>query len=443
LLPGHIEYNAAPAEPAQYSQPVKRTIVFVEQFFYPEGWGGAQIPRDLAIHLARIGNHVEVICGSDQYAPVEGSEGEDPRAAGVRIRRIPSLFGGSIHRFKLLRQMWFYVAVLPLLLLRRRPALLILQTNPPLGVVFGTLMARLWRRPSIIIAMDLYPEVLVANRSIPATSPLARLLKTVFGWSYRGATRVVALGPVMRERLLAKGVDPARIVCIANWSTGSEGIVRGSANRLLSEWGVEGKFVVLYSGNLGIAHEFDTFLRGFAAACAQIPELVLVVIGKGSRLAEFKASVQALGVEPRVRYSDFVAAERMPESIGIADVALVSLREGFEGLVVPSKVYGFMSRGVPVMYVGPRSDVSLTLEDSGCGIVVAPGDPAAVTRGLLAMHADRDSLRALGVAGERAYQADLSAEAALARYDSLVQELIGAASPAAGGTSARAGSGVS
>jgi glycosyltransferase involved in cell wall biosynthesis len=406
---------------------VKRTIIFVEQFFYPEGWGGAQIPRDLATHLARSGKDVEVICGSDQYSPIEGPAGPDPREVGVRIRRIPALFGGSIHKFKILRQLWFYVAVIPLLLLRSRPALLILQTNPPLGVVLGSFAARLWRRPSIIIAMDLYPEVLVAHRSISQGGLLTRILTGLFRWSYCSASRVVALGPVMRERLVAKGVDATKIVAITNWSTGSEGIVRGADNRLASEWGLAGKFVVLYSGNLGVAHEFETFLRGFAEVCAQIPELILVVIGKGTRLAEFKMTAENLGVSSRVHYADPVPAERMPESIGLADIALVTLRKDFEGLVVPSKVYGYLSRAVPVMYVGPRSDVSVTIERAQCGVVIGPEEHNAVARTLIAMHADRVWLQNLGVSGQRAYVAEFTAAHALERYGALVAELTGVA----------------
>lgn len=404
---------------------MKPTILLVEQFFYPDGWGGAQIPRDLATHLARIGYDVEVICGSDQYAAVEGTAPPDPREAGVRIRRIPALFGGSIHKFKLLRQLWFYVAVLPLLLLRRRPALLIQQTNPPLGVVLGACAVRLWRQPSIIIAMDIYPEVLIANRSIAPRGLLARILGKMFRWSYRTARRVVALGPVMQERLIAKGVDAAKIVTVPNWSTGGEGIVRGVGNRLVAEWGLVGKFVVQYSGNLGMAHEFNTFLRGFAAACVEIPELFLIVIGKGSRLAQFKTKVDELGVSARVRYSGFVPAEQMPESIGVADIALVTLRADFEGLVVPSKLYGYLSRSVPVLYVGPRSDVSETIERAQCGIVAGVDEHESVRRALVSLSSDRALLRRLGESGQRLYEAELTAAHALARYDALVKELIG------------------
>ncbi len=403
---------------------MKPTIVFVEQYFYPDGWGGAQLPRDLASHLARRGYDVEVICGSDQYAPIDGAAGADPREAGVRIRRVPRLFGGSIHRLKLLRQLWFYAAVIPLLLLRRRPALLIQQTNPPLAVPIGAFAARLWRRPQVIIAMDLYPEVLFAAQALAPRSFLARILEGLFGWSYRSATRVVSLGPVMSERLVAKRIEPARIVVIPNWSTGSDGIVRGTENRLASEWALSGKFVVLYSGNLGIGHEFETFLEGFREASATIPDLFLVVVGKGSRLAECKATVTALGLESRVRFSDFVPAERMPESIGLADVALVTLRDGFEGVIVPSKLYGYLSRAVPVLYVGPRSDISLAVEQAGCGRVAASGAPRQVAQALNDMRADPARLQRMGEAGRSRYAAEWTAQHALARYESLVAEVL-------------------
>src|ERR1700761_540637 len=93
-----------------------RRLVFTEQFYFPEGWGGAQIPRDITIHLARSGLEVEVICGSDQYSPVEGQPGEEPSAYGVSIRRAPRLLGGDVHRHKVLRQLWFCCAILPRLL---------------------------------------------------------------------------------------------------------------------------------------------------------------------------------------------------------------------------------------------------------------------------------------------------------------------------------------
>jgi glycosyltransferase involved in cell wall biosynthesis len=401
-------------------------LLFVEQFYFPEGWGGAELPRDLTSHLVRLRCDVEVVCGSDLYAPVTGDPGPDPAALGVRIRRLPSPLGGSARVGKLGRQLWFCAHLLPRLLFGRRPGLFVSQTNPPLAVPIVALVSRLRRRPYLLIAMDVYPEVIEAHGELPALGPLVRFLKALFDAAYRQADRVVALGPVMRQRLLAKGVAPGRIVEISNWSTGADGVVRGDSNDLRREWNLAGRFVVLYSGNLGIGHEFDTLLAGFARACGPVPEASLVIIGAGSRLEEARRKTVELGLADRVQFRDFVPAARLPESLGLADLAVVTLRPGFEGLIVPSKVLGYMARGLPVLYVGPRSDVDHYLERYRCGVSLRNGDVDGVCAAIVAAHADPQALKAMGEAGRAGYNADLSRERALQRYEEVIADCLGA-----------------
>jgi glycosyltransferase involved in cell wall biosynthesis len=401
-------------------------VVFVEQFYYPEGWGGAELPRDITTHLARSGYAVEVICGSDRYAALDGDPGPDPQSAGVRIRRIPRLLGGDIHRLKLVRQIWFYAGLLPRLLLGRAADVYVAQTNPPLTVPIVALTARLRRKPLVVIAMDVYPDVIVAHGALAGTALATRLLDAVFRRAYRAAHCVVSLGPVMSQRLRAKGVEPGRIREICNWATGGAGVVRGAQNRLRRDWGLAGDFVLLYSGNLGIGHEFDTLLQGFAQARQSVVALRLVVIGKGSRLEETRRRVAELGLQDAVRFADLVPAERMPESLGIADLAVATLREGFEGLIVPSKVLGYMARGIPMLYVGPRSDIDHLLEQYDCGPALRNGDVAGVCRAILEANADRERLAARGQAGQRGYEANLRRELGLARYEAVVAECVAA-----------------
>jgi glycosyltransferase involved in cell wall biosynthesis len=276
----------------------------------------------------------------------------------------------------------------------------------------------------VIIAMDLYPEVIIAHGALRGSSWFAALLRAVFRWAYRTASRVVVLGPVMAERLVSKGVAPTRLVEIQNWSTGTPGVVRGAANRLLSEWGLQGRFVLCYSGNLGVGHEFDTLLEGFALAAHSLPELFLVIVGKGSRLAEVRAKVAALDIARNVRFEGFLPANRLPESIGLADLAVVTMRPGFEGLIVPSKLYGCMSRGVPVLYIGPRSDTEVSIQRYSCGVTVRNHDVQAVARVVAELYADRGRLESLGEAGRRWYATELDRPMALARYEAVVRSCV-------------------
>jgi len=402
----------------------RQRAIFVEQFYFPEGWGGAELPRDITMYLARQGYDVEVICGADLYAPLEGDPGPDPRAAGVCIRRVPRLLGGDIHSLKLLRQLWFYMGLVPRLLCVRAADVYVAQTNPPLTVPIVAAVARLRRRPFVLIAMDVYPDVIVAHGVLAAESVVNRVLEATFRWAYRSARCVVSLGPVMSGRLVAKGVASDRIREVSNWATGATGVVRGPANRLREEWHLGTDFVLLYSGNLGIGHEFETLLQGFMAARRIAMGILLVIVGKGSRLEETRQRVQQLGLGSAVRFADLVPAERLPESMGVADLAVATLREGFEGLIVPSKVPGYLARGIPVLYVGPRSDIDHLIERYDCGYALRNGDVAGVTAAILDACGDRERLLARGRAGQAGYESELRRELGLARYETVIGEAL-------------------
>lgn len=402
-------------------------ILFVEQFYYPEGWGGAELPRDLTIHLAQHGFDVDVICGSDQYSAIDGDPGPDPEELGVRIHRVKRLLNGRIHRRKLLRQLWFYCGLLPQLLFRPAPDIYVTQTNPPLVVVLVAAVAFLRRRPLIIIAMDIYPEVMNADGVIAASGVISRLLTAVFRWSYRRARHVVSLGPVMSERLEAKGVDAKTIVEIPTWATGSPGVVRGRDNALRVQWQLVDRNVLLYSGNLGIAHEFDVLLKAVSGASQRMPALRLVFIGQGRRLEEVQRQVNELQLAHIVQFHGFVPSSRLPESLGIADMAIVTLRRGFEGLVVPSKLQGYMARGIPVLYIGPRSDSSLHIQRSEGGCCMVDAEAREVADTIVELFADRAALQDMGRRARRYYTVEFSREEGLRRFEAMLQSVVGKA----------------
>jgi glycosyltransferase involved in cell wall biosynthesis len=397
-------------------------MILVEQYFYPDGWGGAEIPRDISIALRSAGIEIDVLCGTEQYAPMDpASTVQDPRTVGVNILRIPRLLPGSVRRGKMLRVLWFCFCALPVLLLRRRVDLIATQTNPPLIIPTIAAVAALRRIPFIIIAQDIYPDILFASGMTASGSWAGRALRRLFSWAYRRAHTVVALGPVMERRILAKGVNPKRIVTISNWATGEVRREHHDENPLRIEWGLQDRFVVLYSGNAGIGHEFDTFLDGLLRASALHPNLTAVFIGSGARLGEIRERVQALGIGDRVMFRDFVPAELLPQSMGLADLALVTLRSGFEGIMVPSKLLGYMARGIPTLYIGPDSDISALVRAADCGTCCAPGQADSVAEVLGRVARDHSQLRRWSQGGMEFYAAHLTRERALNRYIDLAR----------------------
>lgn len=399
----------------------KREILFVEQYYYPEGWGGAQIPRDITISWARHGWGVHVLCGSEQYADAGDEPIEDPRRHGVVIRRVPPFLGGDVREAKILRQLWFCAAALPHLLFGARPRAIVAQTNPPLGIVLLALVAALRRCPLIIIAQDLYPEVMLAHGMLNKRTPLARGLSAVFGWAYRRASAVVSLGPRMTERLIEKGVSSDRICRISNWSTGDTSMIRGDDNPLLTEWRLRETFVLVYSGNFGAAHDCETMLRGFARARELAPELRLVIIGRGTRIGEARRWVDLLGLAECVTFKSFVPFALLPQTFGIADLGVVTLLPGFDGLVVPSKALANMARAIPTLYVGPEgSDVDVYVRESGGGISIVNGDIEGFARRVSELARNPERLREMGLAAQRYYAKFLARDVGIGRYQSLL-----------------------
>jgi colanic acid biosynthesis glycosyl transferase WcaI len=404
---------------------IKNNIVFVEQYYYPEGWSGAQLPRDITVELAKSGLRVAVLCGRDQYVPVTDDATDDPRVFGISIHYAPRLAFSGHPTKSVIGQAWFCIAVVCMVCRRRRPAAIIVQTNPPLIVVALSALATMIRRPLIIIAQDLYPEVMFAHDMLSRHSLPGRLLSRVFGWAYRRATCVISLGPCMTGRILHKGVPAARIREISNWATGDLEIVRGTANQLLTEWNLQNKFVLLYSGNLGVAHDCETILRAVAEARASLPQLRLVIIGKGGRIPEMDGLVRERGLADVVMFRPLVPPELLPQTLGVADLALVTLRPGFEGLVVPSKLLGHMARGVPTLFVGPeQSDVADLIARSGGGFSVRNGEWAAITARLVELANDKSALERMGTAAKAYYREFLSREIGLSSYRSVINQIV-------------------
>lgn len=404
------------------SHPALMRMVLVEQYFYPEGWGGAEIPRDISIALRQSGFAVQVLCGSEQYAPVLPTETvRDPAVQGVVIRRIPKMVPGPVRRMRMLRVLWFCACAAPTLIWMRRVDVVATQTNPPLVVPVVAAVCALRRIPFIIIAQDVYPEVLFASGVTDRQSLFGRILILIFSWAYRRAYRVITLGEYMKRLIEAKGVDRARMITISNWATGDLRRETGPSNPLRERWELQNRFVVLYSGNLGVGHEFETFMRGVRLAAVQEPRISVVFIGDGSRLEEVRGLTRELELGDQVFFRDRVPSEELPLTMGLADLALVTLRAGFEGVVVPSKLLGYMARGVPVLYVGPASDASEMILSADCGVSCPSGDSLAVGHELLRIMRDPELIRRWATNGRGFYDSHFARELALERYVDVVR----------------------
>src|SRR5204863_7132628 len=219
--------------------------------------------------------------------------------------------------------------------------------------------------------------------------------------------------------LRRRGIPEQRLRVIANWADGDA--LRSSAadqDALRQQWRLEGRFVVAYSGNMGRVHEYETIL-GAAELLRAVSRIAFVFIGGGVRMRELKAEARRRELD--LTFMDYQPRESLAQSLGAADVHLVSLRPQAEGLVVPSKFYGVAAVGRPVIYVGdPDGEIGSVVRRFNCGIAVRNGDRHGLAEAIRHLAANPDLCRALGDNARSAFEANWDRTIAAAKWADLL-----------------------
>lgn len=381
-------------------------MVFLNRFYWPDVAATAQMLTDLAEDLARDGWEITVVASRTGYAERGAQLPAEEVRNGVKILRVATtrfgrdrLWGRAGDYATYLWGAWRHLLTLP------TPDVVVAMTDPPLVAGPVVMAARLRGFRTAYWVQDLYPHLaaklgLVREGSIPY-----RIADSVARWIHGSCDAVITLGPRMSETLIGAGAHIERVAHVHNWAdAGAICPVAPEKNSFLREQRLEGRFVVLYSGNAGRAHTFDAVMEA-ARRLRHEPEVVFLFIGGGKLLPEIRAVVEReeLG---NVRFLDYMPREQLSESLSAAGVSLVTESPAVVGLLVPSKTYGILASGRPILFVGSdRSDVAAVVAESECGIVISPDDPASLVAAIRHL---RDHPREAAEMGERARQAAIT-----------------------------------
>ena len=355
-------------------RPAGASLLFVNQHYAPDVAATGQYLADLAEHLVRDGYDVEVLASRTRYAAAQVAAPANEVLNGVRVTRVFSTgFGRETHLGRLADYATFYGKALTKLLFGRRYDGVVFLTTPPLIASVGRIARLLRRQRYGIWSMDLHPEAEIAAGMLRRGSLATRALAWLDARAYRGADFVVDLGAYMQERVLEKGVDPTKAHTVHLWGGRAEGDVRTGANPVTRELGLEGKFVVMYSGNAGIVHEFGAVFEAMRAL-RDDGRIYFLFVGGGPRRAEVEAFARRERLT-NFAYHDYLPRELLPNSLSVAHVHLISLRQEFVGVSVPSKLYGAMASSRPILFIGPaRCETADAIADARCGVTIDPTD---------------------------------------------------------------------
>jgi hypothetical protein len=266
--------------------------------------------------------------------------------------------------------------------------------------------------------MDCYPDAAERFGELRPGGAASRALRAVNRWAFRRLDHVVCLDGAMCDLLgsqYAAAPDRPPLSAIPNW----ERLALFPPAEPQERWhgydalDVGDRTVVLYLGNTGVGHRFDTVLE---AAARLTDEAVFLFIGGGARWDDLQREALDRGLANVVMLG-YVAKEETPAVMAGADGALITLDERSLGVMSPSKLHANLAAGLPVLYVGPRgSNVDEAIDRFGCGTSVREGDVEGLVAAVRALRGDGSARATARVAFEKAF----SDGAALPRWDAVL-----------------------
>jgi glycosyltransferase involved in cell wall biosynthesis len=254
-------------------------------------------------------------------------------------------------------------------------------------------------KPFVYNIRDLYPDMAVGG-SIVKPGTLARLWEKLHRWALRRATRVIVLGEDMRRRILAKGVDVARVAVVRDGAEmPKKGVPAPELDAEVFRTIRSGfSFVLLHAGNLGFYGAWETLLEG-ARRLAE-DGVGLVFVGDGAQKKNLETAAAQI---PNVRFLPFFPSSKIPSVLAAGDAHVITVKRGLEGVVVPSKMYGILAAGKPIVAVAPEEcDVVSLAKEKGFGISADPDNAGELARLLRELVRDTERLREMAAAAAAA-----------------------------------------
>jgi colanic acid biosynthesis glycosyl transferase WcaI len=395
--------------------PSAAKIVFLNRYFDPDESATSQMLTDLARGLVGRGMTVHVVCSRQLYTDAAAQLPASENRSGVTVHRVATtrygrarLIGRSVDYAS------FYLgAGLELMKLLRASDVVIAKTDPPLISMVAAAVARLKRATLVNWQQDVFPEVASALGANPLPRWLDSSLRRLRDASLRSAAVNVVIGKRMHDYFCKRGIPRDRLCVIENWADSTTIRPKSSgASELRARLGLKDRFVVGYSGNLGRAHEFDTLIEA-ARVLREDSRIAFLIVGGGAKMEGLRRSAAQSSLDS-FHFLPYQPRESLGDSLAAADVHLATLLPALEGLIVPSKLYGILAAGRPLIFIGDRDgDIARVIAAARCGLTVGVGGGSELADIIRRLQSDPADCAAMGARAREAFEARHTLEKAV------------------------------
>lgn len=410
-------------------------LTIINQFYKPDVAPTATLAASVAEHRARMGDQVTIIAGKGGYVGSNTPQGDTRSTTAMpRVQRVwtPGL-GKSNNLKRVIDYAAFYAFAMGKLATMPRQDLIISLTTPPIIPWAAVLHKRLHRQTKVVLwNMDCYPDLAERGEVIKTGGFVSTLNHAMNRDIFRKLDHLVCLDTAMADLLCGHyaHVNPKLPVTIVpNWEDLSHfpADANPSAWVKAKELGLDGKFVIVYLGNMGYGHGFETVLD--AAEKLRDEPVRFLFVAAGRRWQSVNDEKNRRGLDNIVMHG-YVPKDQTPSVMASSHAALVTLRDDILGIMSPSKIHANLGAGLPLLYVGPpTSNVDEAIKHHGCGVSLRHGQVNELVDFVRRLIRDESYRADLRVRARRAFDSSYCDQATLPLFDAIIEHAMSGRSP--------------
>ncbi|WP_424194678.1 WcaI family glycosyltransferase [Ampullimonas aquatilis] len=303
------------------------------------------------------------------------------------VPRAPSALKRIIHEFS------FCISASISYLMAEAADLTIIVSPPlPIGIPIA-LLAKLKGSKTLFHVQDLQPDAAV-ELGMLKPGLLTKILYGMESLTYRLVDWVSTISLAMQKNIQAKGVDEKKMLIFKNWADDDTVMPMSDRDSYRYDWSLQNKFVVLYSGNMGVKQGLGMLLA-VAKQLSHLDDIVFVIVGDGGEKQTLINRANEQGLH-NVRFTSPVPKNSLGRLLATADVSVIPQKEGMNDVVLPSKLNNILCSQKPVI-VAARQDSELAhiVQSANCGLVVEPGQAEQMVKAIVQLHADQEERQLL------------------------------------------------
>ena len=394
-----------------------KEIKVFTQMFYPDLASTAKVLSDLFFNLGDY-YKIKVICQNRSYIHPDVKYEEKSKINNVIIDRIKvrktnkNSLSGRIINFIILYRNFKKEAK------KANEDIFFCVSNPPFLPYITIKEANRKNKKSVFLLHDLYPDVLVKLGKISEKSFFYKIMYKMNKYAFENSRKIIVLGRDVKEYLIKNyNIKDEKIEIITNW--GNNTINIGNTD-FRKKYNLQNKFVIMYTGNLGETAEFDTLLN--TAKIINNDNIKFVIIGDGRKKRFISGKIDEMKLN-NILLLDYLPEDEYYGVINTADMFYVSLKEGLEGISVPSKTYTYLSVGKPIIaVVPPKSEIGLSIKEDNYGIY-NNYDPIKLREDILEIFHNKHKYNNLKENAQKTFASKYNRPIILEKYYNLFKEL--------------------